>query len=151
VLSNCCGLDKRNIKFFKRRFYYISFKTHQNCFKIAQVWSLHIIWSLFQLSIYSNSEKNACLGPFLDSFLSKSVNILQNQVKRAPFDIYSLFNHLSVLGGAPGSVPEPIHPLLPSLLSRFLSKRTANPPIETTKDHEKRNNSLNSRSIKMRF
>jgi hypothetical protein len=87
----------------------------------------------------------------LDSFLSKSVNTLQNQAKRAPFDIYSLFNHLSVLGGAPGSVPEPIHPLLLPLILRFLPKRAANPPIETTKDHEKRNNSLNSRSMKMRF
>jgi hypothetical protein len=78
VLSNCCSLGKRNTKFFKRHFYYISFKTHQDCFKIARVWSLQIIWSLFQLCIHSNSEKKRAFRAFFGLF---SLKIYQYPLK----------------------------------------------------------------------
>jgi hypothetical protein len=56
-----------------------------------------------------------------------------------------------MLGGAPGSAPEPRFPLLPPLLSIFRPKTTANSPIDNAKDNEKRDSSINSKSMKMQI
>jgi hypothetical protein len=149
VLLNCYSLSKRNIKTSKTLFL-LFFNQNLlilllNYFFLIFKYSLKPVLFIYKLKQW----KIRVFLAFFSVFRSKSLNILQNQAKRPLLNICLLFKDFKVLGGALKSVPELRYSLLLSFLSIFRPKTTANPPIDNVNDNEKRNSSLNLRSIKM--
>jgi hypothetical protein len=151
VLSNCYSLSKRNIKTSKPLFL-LFFNQNPlilllNYFCLISKYSLNPVLSIYKLKQWIIRVFLA----FFSVFRSKSLNILQNQAKRPLLNICLLFKDFKVLGGALRSALEPKYPLLLPLLSIFRPKTTANPPIDNANDNEKRDSSLNLRSMKIQI
>jgi hypothetical protein len=122
VLSNCCGLGKRNTKNFKYLFFCFSSKFHQYCFKIAQTWSLYTLWSLFQLNTYLNREKIAYLELFLTIF-SHNLSIFF-EIKQK--ELYLTSIHYLRIWRCSGALPEASpsqHLLFSCLFSRSIDRK----------------------------